>query len=64
MKAGSLVKPAPGCDTITREELKIYRYGVVFRSVEGSAPLMWEVQWNTGQASGYWFEDELEIIVQ
>ena len=64
MKIGNLVKPAEGCETITRAELAKYRYGIICKAVPGSEPLMWEIQWNTGEDSGYWFEDELEIIVQ
>ena len=63
MKVGNLVKPAPGCETITKNEFKAYRYGIVCAAVPGSEPLMWEIQWNTGRDSGYWFEEELEIIV-
>ncbi len=64
MKAGDLVKPAPGCETITKKDLEVYRYGIGGNSVPGSEPLMWEIQWNTGRDSGYWFEEELEIIAQ
>lgn len=62
MKVGDLVKPAPGCETISKKDLETYRYGIVCALVPGSEPPMWEIQWNTGRDSGYWFEEELEPV--